>query len=289
MHQLTINWILLALPIIITAVSGSPMINNNNGQGLDKVTTTHNSSTSLPILLKSFNNTENGNNNNNNNNNNNSALFATIQGTKLERESASSGWQINAGVYLEKSIGDGHSTMWESSSDDDSSDDDDGWGGWANRAGKTRKKKFSMLSHNVGGGGACAGVHAGVDPGLQLGNSRAVVDVRMDSICRIGNGTFGTTGNGSSCVWLYSYDGVVGIAQAERESSAEMELVKEKNKFKSKKQHSWSEVGDNKDNHDGVVDDDNGEALRSEANYTWNKFCALGKVYLFILCIVLVG
>lgn len=238
--SLTLYLMLLVLPTIIIAVSRTTTNSNDINKKVLNKRPAHNS-TLVPLI----NNNTNANVNANSFNN---KSFAIIQGTKLERESTSSGWQINAGVYLEKSIGDGHSTMWESSSDDDSSDDD-GWV-WAKGARKSKKKKFSMLSHNQGADGVV-------------------------------NST--TNGNGSARIQMYSYDNVVGIDQLGSELLTDGEMAMEMDKFKLKKQHSWSE----KDKGEENLDD--GDVLKSDASYIWNKLYDLVRLYVFILWIILVG
>lgn len=244
--SLTLYLMILVLPTIIIAVSGTTTNSNYiNKKVLNKLPT-HNS-TLVPLINNNTNTNINVNININANSFNNRS-FAIIQGTKLERESTSSGWQINAGVYLEKSIGDGHSTMWESSSDDDSSDDD-GWG-WAKGARKSKKKKFSMLSHKQGTDGVV-------------------------------NST--TNGNGSARIQMYRYDGIVDIDQFGSGLLTDGEMTMEMDKFKLKKQHSWSEKGNGEEN----LDD--GDVLKSDASYIWNKLYDLVRLYVFILWIILVG
>lgn len=269
--QTTLHLILLVLPTLLLIVSGSPINGKNNKVDTLEKIIKHNS-TSYPILpLLIINENKNESSSNGNNNNNNNSTFALIQGTKLERESTSSGWQINAGVYLEKSIGDGHSTMWESSSDDDSSDEDLGGWGWAKGAGKSKsKKKFSMLSHSM--------------EAPQLSSHVDVVN--------------GTSGNGSATIRLFSHDGVLGIDQLTLDSLAESELAMVGTKFKLKNQHSWSEKGDTRDNKelprgDGCDDDDDDDnddgRLRSDASYIWNKVYDLVKLYVLVLWMVFEG
>lgn len=264
--QTTLHLLLLVLTTLnLLIVSGSPINGKNNKvDSLEKIIK-HNSTSYpiLPLLITNENKNESSIGNNDTNNN----TFALIQGTKLERESTSSGWQINAGVYLEKSIGDGHSTMWESSSDDDDSSDDDlgGWG-WAKGAGKSKsKKKFSMLSHGM--------------EAPQLSS-------------HVGSSSNGTSGNGSATIRLFSHDGVLGIDQLTLDSLADSELAMESAKFKLKNQHSWSEKGDTRDNKDFVgddEDDDDDGRLRSDASYIWNKVYDLVKLYVLVLWIVFEG
>ncbi|KAI5954395.1 hypothetical protein KGF54_002170 [Candida jiufengensis] len=66
------------------------------------------------------------------------------QGTKIEKEKETEGWELNAGVFVEKSI---HDTELEiSSSDDndgiDSSSDEDDW--WGKNKPRRRNKFFKM-------------------------------------------------------------------------------------------------------------------------------------------------
>ncbi|KAI5967521.1 hypothetical protein CANMA_002955 [Candida margitis] len=248
--MLTLYLILFVLPTIIVAAAGPATnfinkdISNNN---LDEIVH-HNSTSSPPVFL----------------NNNNNKTFALIQGTKLERESTSSGWQINAGIYLEKSIGDGHSTMWESSSDDSSDDDENGWG-WAKGARRSKKKKFSMLSHDQAADARNVIVNEFVNG--SYGTIRLYRDDGADS----GGGivVINTTG---SDLWM------------ENDDESLDELRRERSKFKSKKQHSWSEIGD-----DGDGDNEGDDSLKSDANHAWNKIYFLVKLYLLIIWIVVAG
>lgn len=92
-----------------------------------------------------------------------------------------------------------------------------------------------------------------------------------------------TDGNGSARIQMYSYDNVVGIDQLGSELLTDGEMAMEMDKFKLKKQHSWSEKGKGEEN----LDD--GDVLKSDASYIWNKLYDLVRLYVFILWIILVG
>lgn len=246
---LSLHLILLVLPTLIFAASvfkGDNNDNVDNDNGPNKLITSNLTSNNA----NSFNNKS----------------FALIQGTKLERETTSSGWQINAGVYLEKSIGDGHSTMWESSSDDDDSSDDEG-GTWGLAKGAKRikkknrdNKKFSMLSHN---------------------DNQPINDVES-----VVNGTSRAV-NGSGPFRLYIYEGVVSV-ENQANYASDGELNREMDKFKLKKQHSWTEGSIDNGVGDAGGDDDD-DVMKSDANSIWNKMYDLAKLYLFVIWIVFEG